>query len=72
MPLNMLEYGRNAVIKRFCGRDNTARFLEGLGLTPGTEVSVVCENGGDLILQVKNSRVALGRGLASRVIVEAC
>ncbi len=71
MPLNMLSHGENAVIKECRGRDNVVRFLEGLGFTPGTRVSVVCENGGDLILQVKDSRIALGRSLASRVIVEA-
>lgn len=69
MPLTMAEVGRKFTVKRIGGTSKIATFLEGLGLVPGTEVSVVSKNTGGVILNVKESRVALGRDMASKVLV---
>lgn len=72
MPLTMLGSGKNAVITGCRAKEKTVRFLEGLGLVPGTEVSVVSENNGNIILNVRGSRIAINRGIAQLLMVEGC
>jgi len=69
MPLTMLPLGREAVINVCRAKDSTRKFLEGLGLLPGTAISVVSEMEGNLIVNVKGSRVALNKGVAQQLIV---
>jgi ferrous iron transport protein A len=45
--------------------------LAELGLTPGVELEIVQDQGGPLLLAVRNSRLALGRGMAAKIVVEA-
>lgn len=47
-----------------------AQFLSNLGFVEGANISVVCENGGNLIVNLKDSRVAIGKDLALRFTVE--
>ena len=58
------------VVKVAAGRRATHRLTE-MGLTPGVEVKIVQDNGGPLILAVRGSRLAIGRGLAHKVMVNA-
>jgi ferrous iron transport protein A len=51
------------------GKDETRKFLGSLGFTAGESVTVVSENGGNLILSVKDSRIALDRSMAQRIQV---
>lgn len=69
MPLSMVEIGRNFVIEKIRGNDKVASFLESLGLVPGSEVSVVAHNSSGVILNVKGSRIALGREMANKILV---
>ncbi len=69
MPLSMARPGEANWIKRIGGRDQTRRFLEKLGFVNGTSVIVVSENDGNIIVNVKDSRVAIGRELANKIIV---
>ena len=69
MPLTMAETGRELEIRRIGGKEETRRFLESLGFVMGGFVNVVSMTGGDLIVKVKDSRVAISREMASRIMV---
>lgn len=69
MPLSMVSAGEPNVIKKVGGRAATRKFLENLGFVAGGMVTVVSETGGSLIVNVKNSRVALGKDMANKIIV---
>ncbi len=51
------------------GQRLTHRLAE-LGLTPGVEFTVLQDNGGPLVISVRNSRIAIGRGMAKKINVE--
>lgn len=69
MPLILATTGNEVSIKRITGNDETKRFLGSLGFVAGETVTVISELGGNLIINVKGSRVALDKGMASRIIV---
>lgn len=69
MPLSMVKNGEPYIIGRVGGKEDTRRFLESLGFVAGTEVTVVSAAGGNLIVNVKDSRVAIGRDMANKVMV---
>ena len=59
MPLTMVPTGEPNVIKKIGGKEETRRFLENLGFVTGGKVTVVSEIGGNMIVNVKDSRVAI-------------
>lgn len=69
MPLTMAVAGEPSVIKKVGGREETRRFLENLGFVAGGSVTVISENGGNMIVNVKDSRVAIGKDMANKIIV---
>ena len=69
MPLTMLNAGETNTIKRVGGKEETKRFLENLGFVAGGAVTIVSETGGNLIVNVKDSRVAIGSYIANKIIV---
>ena len=69
MPLTMLNAGETNTIKRVGGKEETKRFLENLGFVAGGNVTVVSETGGNLIVNIKDSRVAIGKDMANKIIV---
>ena len=69
MPLTMLNSGETAEIKRIKGRDDVKRFLENLGFVTGEEVRVLSRNEGNVIVQVKDSRVAVSKGIANNILI---
>lgn len=69
MPLTFVRVGETASIKAVLGKDETRRFLGTLGFTTGESVTVVAETGGNLILSIKDSRIALDRSMAQRIQV---
>lgn len=69
MPLSMITTGKETVIKKVGGKEETKRFLENLGFVTGGAVTVISEIGGNLIVNVKNSRVAIGRDMANKIMV---
>lgn len=69
MPLTMANRGEQLSVKEIHGRDETRRFLESLGFVSGALVTIVAELGGNVILNVKDTRIALSRGMANRIIV---
>lgn len=69
MPLSMAREGRLNVIQRVGGKEETRRFLEKLGFVAGGEVTVISEIGGNMIVNVKDSRVAIGKDMANKIMV---
>lgn len=61
MPLSMVNEGEPQVIKKVGGKEETRKFLENLGFVQGATVTVVSEISGNMIVNVKDSRVALAR-----------
>ncbi len=69
MPLTFAKEGEANSIKKVGGREDTRKFLENLGFVAGAAVTVVSAAGGSLIVNIKDSRVAIGKDMASRIIV---
>ena len=69
MPLTMLNTGEPSTIKKVGGKEGTRRFLENLGFVPGGEVTVVSEIDGNMIVNIKDSRVAIGKDMANKIMV---
>ena len=69
MPLTMVSPGDCVTIRRITGKDETIRFLNRLGLIEGHTVTVISSIAGNLILGVKEARVALDRQLSGRIII---
>ena len=69
MPLTMAEPGDTVIIRKITGKDEVRQHLAELGFVVGESITVVNVLGGNLILQVKESRIALDRTLALRILV---
>ena len=69
MPLTMVKAGEPNQIKRVGGKEETKRFLENLGFVAGGMVTVVSEIGGNMSVNVKDSRVAIGKDMANKIMV---
>ncbi len=69
MPLAMVNPGETVTIRRITGKDEVRAHLAELGFVVDSDVTVVNSLGGSLIIQVKDSRVALDRAMANRIMV---
>ena len=69
MPLTMASAGIKNTILKITGKDETKSFLKSLGFIEGEEVTIVNEIGGNLIVAIKDSRIALDKSMANRIIV---
>jgi len=69
MPLTYATLGEENVIKKIGGNPEVKRHLENLGFTPGGNVTLISSIGGNLIVKVKESRIALDEELARKVMV---
>lgn len=69
MPLTMAQVGERVTIRKITGRDEVRRHLAELGFVVDSEIQVVSEIAGNLIVQVKDSRIALDRTMANRILV---
>ena len=69
MPLTMAKAGESNSITRVGGKEEIRRCLENLGFVVGGDVTVVSENGGNVIVSVKDSRVAISREMANKIMI---
>ena len=69
MPLTMAKPGESGSIKRVGGREEIRQFLSTLGFVPGTHISVVTEISGNVIVNIKESRVAISREMAAKIMI---
>lgn len=69
MPLSMARAGETVTIRKITGKDEVRQHLAELGFVVDSDITVVSEIAGNLILQVKDSRVALDKSMANRIMV---
>ena len=69
MPLSMVKEGEPNTILRVGGNEETKRFLENLGFVTGAKVTVVSTVEGNIIVNVKDSRSAIGKDMANKIMV---
>ena len=69
MPLTMADVGEPLTITRVGGREETRKFLENLGFVTGGTVTLISQVGGNVIVNVKDSRVAIGKDMANKIMV---
>ncbi len=67
LPITMASSGESILVKKITGKDDTRHHLNELGLVEGDTVTVIQNNNGNLILQVKDGRIALDEKLAMRI-----
>jgi ferrous iron transport protein A len=65
----MVEPGKESTIVKVGGRDETRKFLENLGFVAGAVVTVVASMGGNVIVNIKESRVAISKEMAIKILV---
>lgn len=69
MPLSMMNVGETKPVLHISGRDKIRKFLESLGFVEGAEVTVVSRINGNLIVHIKETRIAIDGSMANRIIV---
>lgn len=69
LPLMMASQGEPMTIKKIGGKQETKKFLETLGFVVGGTVTVVSEINGNMIVNVKDSRVAIGKDMENKIMV---
>ena len=68
MPLSFLKSGESARVAKVRSKGELHHHLENLGFVEGEPLSVVCENAGNIIVEIKGAQVALDRSVAQRII----
>ncbi|MCD2491553.1 ferrous iron transport protein A [Lacrimispora sp. NSJ-141] len=71
MPLTLAVIGEENMIRKVSGKPEVRAHLENLGFVPGGSITVVSTMGGNLIVNVKDSRVAISREMAGKIMVQA-
>ena len=69
MPLTMAREGEVTSIKRVGGKEEVRRHLENMGFVPGTNVTVISVNNGNVIVNVKDARVAISKDMANKIMI---
>lgn len=68
MPLSMAKPGETVTIKKIGGKPEVRQHIAELGFVIDETITVVSEAGGNMILQVKDSRIALGKDMAGKIM----
>ena len=69
MPLTMAKAGETVMVRKITGKDEVRQHLAELGFVVDSDVTVVSEMVGNLIVQVKDSRIALDKSMAGRIMI---
>ena len=69
MPLTMTAAGESATIRRVGGNAEVKRHLENLGFVEGSNITVVSASGGNVIVNIKESRIAISKEMANKIMV---
>lgn len=69
MPLTMAQIGERNAIKRVGGKQETKKFLENLGFTVGSTVTIISKLNGSVIVNIKDSRVAIDQDMANKIMI---
>lgn len=68
LPLSMVHAGERVQVKCVCGKDETRRFLSNLGFVENAEIAVITEMNGNVIVNIKGTRLAISKVMARRVM----
>ena len=69
MPLPVLDPGEEAIVRKVGGNPDTRLHLENLGIVPGGSITLISVNDGNVIVKVKESRLALNKDMAMKIMV---
>ena len=69
MPLTMAKAGEQNIIKKVGGKTETKQFLEKLGFVAGSYVMLITQTGGNIIVNIKESRVAISKEMAAKIMI---
>ncbi|MCI8776648.1 MAG: ferrous iron transport protein A [Oscillospiraceae bacterium] len=69
MPLTLANTGEEQMIRKVGGNAETKKFLENLGFVAGSTVIIISEIGGNVIVNIKDSRVAVSKEMAAKIMV---
>ncbi len=69
MPLTLAQVGQINAVKRIGGKEEVRRFLNSLGFIEGSEVMLISQNQGNVIVKVKESRVAISKEMARKIMI---
>lgn len=69
MPLTMVNQEETQVIRKVGGKEETRKFLEGMGFVAGGKVTVLSKAMGNVIVSIKGSRIAIGKDMANKIMV---
>ena len=69
IPLSLASPGEVNTIGRITGKEDVKKFLENLGFVVGSDVTVISKNEGNVIVNIKDSRVAIGEDMARRIML---
>lgn len=69
MPLTLARPGEKNEIKKVGGNEETKRFLNNLGFVVGADITVISINGGNMIINIKDSRVAVNEDMAKKIMI---
>jgi len=69
IPLMMAQTGVENSIKKVGGKEETRQFLANLGFVPGSHITIISEIAGNVIVNIKESRIAISREMAAKIMV---
>ena len=69
MPLTLAEIGKENIVKRITGKQQVKSHLEDLGFVVGSPITVINTIGGNVIVYIKESRIAISREMAQKIMV---
>ena len=69
MPLTLAEIGKENIVKRITGKQQVKSHLEDLGFVVGSSITVINTIGGNVIVNIKESRIAISREMAQKIMV---
>ena len=69
MPLTMAKIGEKNSIKKVGGKDEIRQFLENLGFIPGSHITIITKISGNVIVSIKESRVAISQEMAAKIML---
>ena len=69
MPITLAEIGKENIVKRITGKQQVKSHLEDLGFVVGSPITVINTIGGNVIVNIKESRIAISREMAQKIMV---
>lgn len=69
IPLLLADVGSEQTVRMIKGNDKIKLFIQKMGIAPGAQLKIVSAHGGDLIVYVKDVRIALTKDIASRIMI---